>query len=327
MTHRNGFLLFISSCLSGCGQMYQGYMKRGLSLLLAFCLILFASTYFFLGALALFLPVIWLYAFFDSYALRSQLAAGTAPEDAFLFGLSDMDSKRLGELLRKRHSLIDWALVVVGVYMLYDILLSQLGGLFFGWFGEWLYGLLRYGLPRLVITVLVILLGLWFIRGPKDKTPTDDEIPPFAPPASSAAGACAADPAEARAEDVASDRSAAGNAPEGEEAHRDEQTPESRPARDRRVGTFTFGAVLVICGALMLVSMFFPSLDLTLALQLSPLILVCLGVEVLLASRSGGKIRYDWVGMVLCFVLVTAALVFFGIAWCLVYHPEAVIHY
>ena len=37
------------------------------------------------------------------------------------------------------------------------------------------------------------------------------------------AGACAADPAEARAEDVASDRSAAGNAPEGEEAHRDEQ--------------------------------------------------------------------------------------------------------
>ena len=30
-----------------------------------------------------------------------------------------------------------------------------------------------------------------------------------------------------------------------------EQTPESRPARDRRVGTFTFGAVLVICGALM----------------------------------------------------------------------------
>ena len=70
---------------------------------------------------------------------------------------------------------------------------------------------------------LVILLGLWFIRGPKDKTPIDDEIPPFAPPASSAAGACAADPAEARAEDVASDRSAAGNAPEGEEAHRDEQ--------------------------------------------------------------------------------------------------------
>ncbi len=223
MTHRNGFLLFISSCLSGCGQMYQGYMKRGLSLLLAFCLVIFVSTYFYLGTLALFLPVIWLYAFFDSYALRSQLAAGTAPEDAFLFGLDDMDSQRLGALLRKRHSLIGWGLVAVGAYMLYDMLLDQLGGFFFGWFGEWLYGLLRYGLPRLVITVLVILLGLWFIRGPRGKASIDDDIPPFAPPASSAAGASAADPAEAAAGDAASERSAAVNAPEGEEARRDEQ--------------------------------------------------------------------------------------------------------
>ena len=220
MTPKNGFLLFIASCLSGCGQMYQGYMKRGVSLLLAFCLVLFASTYFFLGTLALFLPVIWLYAFFDSYALRSQLSAGTAPEDAFLFGLSDMDSKRLGALLHKRHSLIGWVLVAVGVYMLYDMLMGQLSGLFFGWFGEWLYSLLRYGLPRVVITVLVILLGLWFIRGPKAKAPIED-IPPFTPPAPDAATVASdgTDPVEEAAADI----SAAVNAPEGEEAHRDEQ--------------------------------------------------------------------------------------------------------
>lgn len=220
MTPKNGFLLFIASCLSGCGQMYQGYMKRGVSLLLAFCLVLFASTYFFLGTLALFLPVIWLYAFFDSYALRSQLSAGTAPEDAFLFGLSDMDSNRLGELLRKRHSLIGWVLVILGAYMLYDMLMGQLSGLFFGWFGEWLYSLLRYGLPRVVITVLVILLGLWFIRGPKAKAPIED-IPPFTPPTPDAAPV--ASDGTAPVEEAAADISAAVNAPEGEEAHRDEQ--------------------------------------------------------------------------------------------------------
>ena len=220
MTPKNGFLLFIASCLSGCGQMYQGYMKRGVSLLLSFFLVIFASTYFYLGTLALFLPVIWLYAFFDSYALRSQLSAGTAPEDTFLFGLSDMDSKRLGALLHKRHSLIGWVLVAVGVYMLYDMLMGQLSGLFFGWFGEWLYSLLRYGLPRVVITVLVILLGLWFIRGPKAKAPIED-IPPFTPPTPDAApvGSDGTDPVEEAAADI----SAAVNAPEGEEAHRDEQ--------------------------------------------------------------------------------------------------------
>lgn len=220
MTPKNGFLLFIASCLSGCGQMYQGYMKRGVSLLLSFFLVIFVSTYFYLGTLALFLPVIWLYAFFDSYALRSQLSAGTAPEDTFLFGLSDMDSKRLGALLHKRHSLIGWVLVAVGVYMLYDMLMGQLSGLFFGWFGEWLYSFLRYGLPRVVITVLVILLGLWFIRGPKAKAPIED-IPPFTPPTPDAApvGSDGTDPVEEAAADI----SAAVNAPEGEEAHRDEQ--------------------------------------------------------------------------------------------------------
>ena len=220
MTPKNGFLLFIASCLSGCGQMYQGYMKRGVSLLLSFFLVIFVSTYFYLWTLALFLPVIWLYAFFDSYALRSQLSAGTAPEDAFLFGLSDMDSKRLGALLHKRHSLIGWVLVAVGVYMLYDMLMGQLSGLFFGWFGEWLYSLLRYGLPRVVITVLVILLGLWFIRGPRAKAPIED-IPPFTPPTPDAdpVASDGTDPVEEAAADI----SAAVNAPEGEEAHRDEQ--------------------------------------------------------------------------------------------------------
>ena len=219
MTPKNGFLLFIASCLSGCGQMYQGYMKRGVSLLLSFFLVIFVSTYFYLGTLALFLPVIWLYAFFDSYALRSQLSAGTAPEDAFLFGLSDMDSKRLGALLHKRHSLIGWVLVAVGVYMLYDMLMGQLSNLFFGWFGEWLYSLLRYGLPRVVITVLVILLGLWFIRGPKAKAPIDDDIPPFTPPAAGPAPSAGADPME----ETAADSSAAVNAPEGEEDRHDKQ--------------------------------------------------------------------------------------------------------
>ena len=218
MTPKNGFLLFIASCLSGCGQMYQGYMKRGVSLLLAFALVFFISSNFFLGALVLFLPVIWLYAFFDSYSLRAQLAAGTAPEDGFLFGLSDMDSQRLNALLKKRHSLIGWVLVAVGAYMLYDMLMGQLSGLFFGWFGEWLYSLLRYGVPRLVITVLVILLGAWFLRGPR--APAED-IPPFTPPAPDAAPTANAgtDPVDEAAAEI----HAAVDPSAEKEAHRDEQ--------------------------------------------------------------------------------------------------------
>lgn len=100
----------------------------------------------------------------------------------------------------------------------------------------------------------------------------------------------------------------------------------SCPEKPRRVGTFTLGVVLVLSGIAMLLCMFFPTLDLTVLLKLSPLILVSLGAETLLAARRGRAIRYDWVGMILCFVLVFCALVLFVIAWCLLYCPEAVIH-
>jgi hypothetical protein len=96
----------------------------------------------------------------------------------------------------------------------------------------------------------------------------------------------------------------------------------AEPSNIRRVGTFTFGAALVACGTCMLVSMFFPQLDFTLALKLSPLMLVSLGGETLLAARGGGRIKYDWVGMLLCCLIVGAALVLYILAWGIV-HTDA----
>lgn len=90
----------------------------------------------------------------------------------------------------------------------------------------------------------------------------------------------------------------------------------------RRVGTFTLGVVLVICGIWMMATMFYPRLDLAWVLKGSPLILVSLGVETLLSARSGGKVKYDWLGMILCFILVCAALCLYAIAYVMVWHPE-----
>ena len=98
----------------------------------------------------------------------------------------------------------------------------------------------------------------------------------------------------------------------------------SRPCR--RVGTFTFGLVLVVSGLAMLVSMFFPDLKFTWLLQLSPLALISLGVETLLAARGGGRVKYDWVGMLLCFLIVCTALVLFAAAWWLVHCPDSVFY-
>ena len=83
----------------------------------------------------------------------------------------------------------------------------------------------------------------------------------------------------------------------------------------RRVGTFTLGAVLVTAGCGMLASLLWPRLETGWLLKASPLILVSLGVETLLSARGGGQVKYDWLGMLLCFLLVGAGLVFYAAAW------------
>lgn len=83
----------------------------------------------------------------------------------------------------------------------------------------------------------------------------------------------------------------------------------------RRVGTFTLGIVLVAAGCGMLASLLWPSFEPGWLLNASPLILVALGVETLLSARGGGRVKYDWLGMILCFLLVGAAMVFYAAAW------------
>lgn len=93
-----------------------------------------------------------------------------------------------------------------------------------------------------------------------------------------------------------------------------------KPAR--RVGTFTLGVTLLAVGVVMGAAQFWPDLRLNWVLKASPLILISLGVETLLAARGGGRIKYDWVGMLLCFLLTGAAVSMYAASWWLSWWPE-----
>ena len=181
MKRKHGFLLFLTSCIPGCGEMYQGYMKRGMSILTIFCGIFALAVFLEIGALAVLMLPVWLFSFFDSYNLRAQTEADATPADAYLFCLSDMDSRRMNDLLRKRHSLVGWGLVLLGVYVLFETVAGHLVNIICEYLGEWwLYEIVMRDLPRLAVTVGIIALGVWFIRGPK-KAQVED-IPAFTPP-------------------------------------------------------------------------------------------------------------------------------------------------
>ena len=182
MKRKHGLLLFIASCIPGCGEMYQGYMKRGVSILTAFCAVFALAVFLEIGALAVLMIPLWLFSFFDSYNLRGQTdAQAGANPDAYLFGLSDMDSRRMSALLQKRHSLVGWGLVAVGVYIFYSTVADWVVDFFCQFFDAWwLDRILTYDVPRLAVTVGIIALGVWFIRGPKREK--SEDIPVFTPP-------------------------------------------------------------------------------------------------------------------------------------------------
>ena len=182
MKRKHGLLLFIAACIPGCGEMYQGYMKRGISILTAFCAVFALAVFLEIGALAVLMIPLWLFSFFDSYNLRGQTdAQAESNPDAYMFGLSDMDSRRMSDLLRKRHSLVGWGLVILGVYVFYTTAADWVTDFFYLFFDAWWIGrILSYDVPRLAVTVGIIALGVWFIRGPKREK--SEDIPVFTPP-------------------------------------------------------------------------------------------------------------------------------------------------
>ena len=182
MKRKHGLFLFIASCIPGCGEMYQGYMKRGVSILTAFCGVFALAVFLEVGALTVLMLPLWLFSFFDSYNLRSQTdEEAAAHPDAYLFGLSDLNAEKLSTLCRRRHSLVGWGLVILGVYIFYTTVAGRVADFFDQFFDAWgIDRILTYDVPRLAVTVGIIALGVWFIRGPKGASAED--IPPFTPP-------------------------------------------------------------------------------------------------------------------------------------------------
>lgn len=175
---KNGILTFLFAFIPGAGQMYQGYMKRGLSLILICCAICMVAAL--IAPAAFFLIVVWMYSFFDTFNLRAQIATGTAPTDDYLVHFDPKD-KRLVQMMLDSHKLVGWALIAFGVLVAYEnILMNALNDLMWRWgqnnpFFRAFY-LVMDQLPQVVVCVALIVCGIWLVKGPKTgrKNPSDD---------------------------------------------------------------------------------------------------------------------------------------------------------
>lgn len=94
---------------------------------------------------------------------------------------------------------------------------------------------------------------------------------------------------------------------EGDKSRKTET--EKRKARVHRVGTITFGLVLVLFGCLFLMRLFLPQIDYQFIFRLWPCTLICLGIEVLMASADKEAVfTYDKTAVMLMVILVIFAM-------------------
>lgn len=161
---KNGILTLLFALIPGAGEMYQGYMKRGLSLITMFCLSTFLGAWtqiaiFYIGA-----PIIYMYSFFDTFNLRAQIGLDAAPADDYLIHF-DMRDRRLEQLL-------GWLLIAFGGMVAYqNIIMNTLGDLLWRWGKESpifraLY-LVMDQLPEVLVCVVLIVCGIWLVKGPR----------------------------------------------------------------------------------------------------------------------------------------------------------------
>ena len=144
-------LAILFGLMPGAGHMYLGKMKRGMTLLILFWGILAVASFLGMGALALGMLVVWFYAFFDVVNLSAlppeQLEA---VPDQFMFGLLDGTNIHNLNIFKTKSTALGWGFIIVGILLLYNTLSS------------------------LIFGVLVIFLGIRFMRGGKKNAPKDD---------------------------------------------------------------------------------------------------------------------------------------------------------
>ena len=172
---KNAFLTFIFACIPGAGQMYYGYMKRGTSLLVYFCLFIMLGAI--ISPLVVGVAVVYMFSFFDTYDLIRYLVAGD-PKPDWQNQLGDAKTK----MTPKMNKIIGWCLLLTGAYVMYNSviwpivsnILQQLGV-----YWDIIYTI-NNAIPSVVVAVLLIAFGGRLLGFGKHAHHNDtDDLPPY----------------------------------------------------------------------------------------------------------------------------------------------------
>lgn len=160
---KNLFFTFCFSFIPGAGQMYQEYMKRGLSIMLLMAF--FIAITIIVGApiFLIPLPIVIIYSFFDTYNIRNNIDTDNKIKDEYIWKMAGIDLLESNFKIVKKNSFFGMVLIIIGVYLLFN---NVIGSLIYETNIEWLVNTvstIRSYLPSLLVSVISIVIGIKFI--------------------------------------------------------------------------------------------------------------------------------------------------------------------
>lgn len=161
---KNRFWTFCFSFLPGCAEMYMGFMKMGLSLMVIFWGMVAVAALLEIGALLFPCVIAWFYSFFHARNL-AHLPEGDFLnlEDDYFFHISGFGQQDF-HLKQSYRKIMAVVLIVLGIVLCMETLMDVCAYFLPSFMVNVLYRMAAL-LPKLVAGLGIIVLGLRMIKG------------------------------------------------------------------------------------------------------------------------------------------------------------------
>ncbi len=169
---KNRFLTFCFSLLPGAGEMYMGFMKMGISLMLVFFGLIWIPGLLMLSEISLLAIVVWFYGFFHANHLVALSDEEFVQiEDSYLFQMDLLIGGK--DFVQKYHKWVAALLILGGVSLLWntatDLMYKNFPAVY-----EIMFMVGNY-IPRVLIALLIIVTGIYMIKGKKKELAQENQ--------------------------------------------------------------------------------------------------------------------------------------------------------
>lgn len=165
---KNRFLTFCFSLLPGAAEMYMGFMKTGVSMMILFFAVIMLSVGMRQGVLGMLAAVVWFYGFFHANHLASLPDEEfDQVKDEYLFGMDALPG--VNTVVEKYHKWVAWLLIFVGICFLWSSVTDLLRDVLpdaYDFIPIMMWRIGNY-IPSLVIGAVIIFAGIKMISGKK----------------------------------------------------------------------------------------------------------------------------------------------------------------